>query len=81
MRYHTGYVVSFMAQRAVSRIYKELGVRCMIYAITRNRNSLYDPYVFYLSVDNKQDEKKIRKIISSEFNKDYLDKIFEKELV
>ena len=53
----------------------------MIYAITRNRNSLYDPYVFYLSVDNKQDEKKIREIILSEFNKDYLDKIFEKELV
>lgn len=81
VRYHTGYVVSFMAQRAVSRIYKELGVRCMIYAITRNRNSLYDPYVFYLSVDNKQDEGKIREIILSEFNKDYLDKIFEKELV
>lgn len=79
VRYHTGFAVSFMAKRAVYRIYNELGIRCMIYAITRNRNSLYDPYVFYLSVDRRGYNDRIRKIILEEFNANYLEKIFSKE--
>ena len=53
MRYHTGRAVDFMSKNAVNRIYNELGVKCSLYALTRNRNSLFEPYLFYLSVDKK----------------------------
>ncbi len=81
VRYHTGKVVDFMARQAVKRIYNELDINCSLYALTRNRNSLYRPYVFYLSVDSETKNEKIRKIINEEFNSDYIEKILNDEKV
>lgn len=81
IRYHTGRAVDYMARRAVDRIYKELGTNCTLYALTRNRNSLFEPYVFYLSVERVIDEKIINKIISEEFNEKYLIKSLEKNIL
>lgn len=81
MRYHTGRAVDFMARRAVDRIYNELGIKCSLYALTRNRNSLFNPYVFYLSVNKKVKCSEIKKIIKEEFSEEYINKIFEHNLV
>lgn len=81
MRYHTGRAVDFMSKNAVNRIYNELGIKCSLYALTRNRNSLYEPYLFYLSVDKYAQENEIKKIIQEEFNENYINKIFESNLV
>lgn len=81
MRYHTGCVVDFMARNAANRIYKELGFKCSLYALTRNRNSLYEPYVFYVSVEKGADHKQIERIIKQEFSSSYLEKIVMKKKV
>lgn len=72
IRYHTGRAVDYMSRKAVERIYNELGIKCILYALTRNRNSLFEPYVFYLSIEKDIDKKLINKIISEEFNEKYL---------
>lgn len=77
LRYHTGRAVDFMCKRAVDRIFNELGIKCTLYALTRNRNSMFSPYVFYLSVDNDVNEEDINRIIDDEFNENYLNKILE----
>ncbi|MCR5476206.1 MAG: hypothetical protein K6E92_01115 [Lachnospiraceae bacterium] len=78
-RYHTGRVLSFLAQRASKRIYEELGIKVSIYCLTKNKNKLLDPFLMYISVDKLENTNKIKKIIKEEFNeKTYLLKILEK---
>lgn len=74
-RYHTGRVINFMADRAVKRIYKELGISSTLYCLTRNRGSIFKPYLFYLSVDDNTKNKECIKIIDEEFNDNFVEKI------
>ena len=74
-RYHTGRVLNFMGKNAVKRINDELGIKTSLYCLTRNRGSIYEPYLFYLSVDKIKNEEEIRKIIEEEFNENFMDKI------
>ena len=76
-RYHTGRVLNFMGDNAVKRINKELDIKTTLYCLTRNRGSIYEPYLFYLSVDKKEHEEEIRKIILEEFNENYMQKILD----
>lgn len=79
-RYHTGRALSFMINNVAQRINDELGIMCNIYALTRNRNSLFEPYLFEISVENKKiDEKKINDIINMELNEKYLEQILEQK--
>ena len=74
-RYHTGRVINFMGENAVKRINDELGIKTTLYCLTRNRGSIYEPYLFYLSVDKIENENEIRKIIEEEFKDNFMDKI------
>jgi S-adenosylmethionine synthetase len=74
-RYHTGRVINFMGNKAVKRINDELGVKCTLYALTRNRGSITRPYLFYLSVDDLSKETECRNIVNEEFNKDFITEI------
>lgn len=74
-RYHTGRVLNFMANKAVKRIYEELGVKSTIYCLTRNRGSIERPYLFYLSVNDTSKNKEINKIINEEFNENFVQEI------
>ncbi len=67
-RYHTGRIVNFMGKNATKRISEELGVKCTLYSLTRNRGSIIRPYLFYLSVDDLAYENECKKIIEEEFN-------------
>jgi S-adenosylmethionine synthetase len=75
LQYHIGRVVSFMANNAVKRINEELGIKSTLFCLTRNRGSLFEPFVFYLSTNKSGNEEEINKIINEEFNKGYLKKI------
>lgn len=77
-RYHTGRVINFMADRAVKRIYNELGISSTLYCLTRNRGSIFEPYLFYLSVDDLSKKEECLKIISEEFNENFMNNILEK---
>lgn len=77
-RYHTGCVLAFLGNRVTERIFNELGIKSTLYCVTRNKNPLLNPYIFYLSVDRKTEENNIRKIISEEFNEDFMKKIIQK---
>lgn len=46
--------------------------------MTRNKNPLLSPYLFYLSIDKDFDEDRINKIIDEEFNENFIAKILEK---
>ena len=74
-RYHTGRVVNFLANKAVKRINDELGIKCSLYALTRNRGSIVRPYLFYLSVNDTTKNDACIKIINEEFKEDFLDDI------
>lgn len=74
-RYHTGRVVNFMGKNAVNRINDELGIKTTLYCLTRNRGSIYEPYLFYLSVDKERDIEKINEIIKEEFNDKFMENI------
>ena len=74
-RYHTGRVLNFMGEKAVKRIDTELGIKTTLYCLTRNRGSIYKPYLFYLSVNRKEKEDEIRKIIEEEFNENFMNEI------
>lgn len=80
-RYHTGRVLSFLANRTVKRIYEECEIKASMYCLTKNKNDLLRPYLMYLSLSEKVDEEtklKIKEIISSEFDENtYLFKILE----
>lgn len=77
-RYHTGRVLSFLAGRAVKRIYDECGVKTSIYCLTKNKNNLLEPFLMYLSVSNMEHSDKIKEIIEDEFDENtYLSKILE----
>lgn len=79
-RYHTGRVLSFLANRTVKRIYEECGVSCSMYCLTKNKNNLLDPFLMYLSVDNYDKIEEIETIIEEEFNeKTYLPKILKRK--
>lgn len=77
LRYHTGRVISYMANKATKRIAEELGTACTLYALTRNRGSIFRPYVFYLSVDDSSKKKECKKIIEEEFTEEKLLKILD----
>ena len=74
-RYHTGRVINFMGNNAVKRINDELGIKTTLYCLTRNRGSIFEPYLFYLSVDDVRNEEEINKIISEEFNESFMEEI------
>ncbi len=77
-RYHTGRVLSFLANRAVKRIYEECGVKASMYCLTKNKNNLLEPFLMYLSVDKEENIDQIKQIIDEEFNEEtYLTKILE----
>ena len=77
-RYHTGRVLSFLANRTVKRIYEECGINCSLYCLTKNKNKLLEPFIMYLSVNKKEKISDIKKIIDEEFDeKTYLLKILE----
>ena len=78
MRYHTGCVLSFLGNRVSQRIFEEENIHCTLYCMTRNKNPLLAPYLFYLSVDKDCAEERINKIIEEEFNENFVDKILEK---
>ncbi len=77
LRYHTGRVVSYMANNATKRIAEELGVACTLYALTRNRGSILRPYLFYLSVDDVTKRNECKRIINEEFTEEKLLKILD----
>lgn len=77
-RYHTGCVLSFLGDIATDRIFNELGIKSTLYCVTRNKNSLLKPYIFYLSVDAENYNNEIRKIIDEEFNENFIKKILQK---
>lgn len=78
-RYHTGRVLSFLANRTVKRIYEDCGVRSSMYCLTKNKNNLLEPFLMYLSVDKKEKINEIKKIVDEEFNEEtYLVKILDK---
>ncbi len=79
VRYHTGRVVSFMQNETIKKLHEQLGVNAMIYCLTRNRGSIFEPFVFYLSVDNEVKREDVEKIIKSEFNEKFLEKIIERK--
>jgi hypothetical protein len=64
-----------MGNKAVKRINDELGVKCSLYALTRNRGSITRPYLFYLSVDDLSKETECRNIVNEEFNEDFITEI------
>ena len=66
-RYHTGRVINFMGIKALNRIDKELNIKATLYCLTRNRGSLTEPFLFYLSINDTSKEQEVRKIISEEF--------------
>lgn len=75
-RYHTGRVLSFLAERAVNRIYNECGVKASIYCLTKNKNKLLEPFLFYVSVESDENNDKIKQIICEEFQEEsYLPRI------
>lgn len=74
-RYHTGRVINFIGNNVVNRINNELGIKTTLYCLTRNRGSIFEPYLFYLSVDEERDINKINKIVEEEFNDSFVDKI------
>lgn len=80
-RYHTGRVLSFLADKTVKKIYEECGIKTSIYCLTKNKNNLLKPYLMYLSIDKKVDSKiksKILDIVNEEFDEStYLFKILE----
>jgi len=67
-RYHTGRIVNFLANNATSRIFEELGVKCTLYSLTRNRGSIIRPFLFYLSVDDLTKKEECIRIIKEEFD-------------
>lgn len=78
-RYHTGCVLAFLGNRVTKRIFEEEGIHCTLYCMTRNKNPLLSPYLFYLSTENRDiSEDKINKIISEEFNENFVTKILSK---
>lgn len=77
-RYHTGCVLSFIGNEVTKRIFEEEGIYCTLYCMTRNKNPLLSPYLFYLSVDREYDKEKILKIVNEEFNENFISKILEK---
>jgi len=81
-RYHTGRVMSFLSENSVKRIANECNLKVTMYALTRNKMSLLDPFLSYISVDKKIDkntEEKIHKILEEEFEEtQYLSKILSK---
>lgn len=80
VRYHTGRALAYMINNASTRIYNELGIMCSIYALTRNRNSLLNPYILEVMLENKEvDEEKVRKIINEELNEKYIERILKQK--
>lgn len=81
-RYHTGRVMSFLSENAVKRISNELNLKVTMYALTRNKMSLLDPFMSYLSIDrnvSESEKNRINEILSEEFNEEtYLPKILKK---
>src|SRR5574344_361821 len=78
LRYHTGRVVNFMGINATTRIYKELNVKSTLYSLTRNRGSITNPFLVYLSVDDLSKRNECKKIIEEEFNENALKNIIDK---
>ncbi|MBE6141050.1 MAG: hypothetical protein E7172_05945 [Firmicutes bacterium] len=76
-RYHTGRVINFLGTNAVERINKELNIKTTLYCLTRNRGSITEPFLFYLSVDDISKKEQCKKIISEEFNENFTDKILQ----
>lgn len=65
--YHTGRVLNFLGDNATLRITKELGIKCTLYSLTRNRGSITSPYLFYLSINDLTYKDQCEKIIAEEF--------------
>ena len=79
-RYHTGRVLSFLADRIVKRIYSECGIRCSLYCLTKNKNNLLNPFLLYLSVDKSGiiNKTEISRIIEEELDENtYISKILQ----
>lgn len=74
-RYHTGCVINFMANRAVQRINDEIGVKCTLYSLTRNKGSILEPYFFYLIVNDLSKKDECESIINEEFNEGFMNEI------
>ena len=74
-RYHTGCVINFMANKAVKRINDELGIKCTLYSLTRNKGSILEPYFFYLMVNDLSKKQECEKIIEEEFTEDFMHEI------
>ncbi len=74
-RYHTGRIVNFLANNAMTRISNELGIKCTLYSLTRNRGSITRPFLFYLSVNDLDKKEECIKIINEEFDEKNFEKI------
>lgn len=84
-RYHTGRVLSNLANIVTKQIYDELGISSSIYCLTQNKSKLLNPSLLYISIDKKvtkELELRIKEIVSSIFDENsYLNRIMEVNIV
>lgn len=72
------YITDYTGRSSRTITLQEEKAHCTLYCMTRNKNPLLSPYLFYLSIDQEVNEDKINQIINEEFNKNFVSKILEK---
>lgn len=71
-RYHAGRVLDFLCRQLGDKILEVYNANSCTFCITRNQNSLFEPYVFKISLDKKIDNRQIELLIKNIFNEKYL---------
>lgn len=76
-RYHTGRIMNYLGRKALIRIKDELDIKCDLYILSRSHDSLFDPLLYYLSVDDLSKENECRKIIDEEISEEKINNILD----
>lgn len=74
-RYHTGRIMNYLGRKAMIRIKKELDVKCDLYILSRSHDELFNPLLYYLSLNDLSKENECRKIINEEIREDKINNI------
>lgn len=74
--YHTGRVIGILTSTLARRVFEQLGVRCTVVAMTKNRHSLLPPSFLSVQGNVLPDRVEVERLVSEIFSPDsYLDTV------
>jgi len=80
--YHTGRVLGHITTVLAKEIWKRMGARCTVLAMSKNSQTLIPPGMLSVSLDRDVDKKEVRRLVEEcVLDADYLRDILETPLV